>query len=172
MYKFRGMKGRIQEVRSSFTKDLNQVPDIFLNIIQPGMLSNERIGYVRVKPTSRSVESNKPCWYKILEPKDHKSRDSIGSILANVYLLKSDQVNMPRTHSRNYHSYPVKIYCFIYGGYELDPETPSEEIRARAEVRFNDLGPKAQLDKNGSLQDCDFSETSTQNTRHPIFGEN
>ena len=96
----------------------------------------------------------------------------MGSILANIQLLKGDKISIPRTVGRNHDYVPVRLFAFIYAAYELDPENSDSGILARVEVSFSNLGPKFESDGAGGYLNDDFASTAKAATRNPIFGDN
>jgi len=166
LFSFKGTKGAIPDIKANFPKDLNQVPDIFLNVLQNGLRGWSRIGYVRIPVTLKNIESNRPTWYDVQNPHNHESRDPIGILLADVRLLKGPETEAPRATAKHQNDVAIKFFAFVFGCFELDPEVLSDNIHARVEVFFNNLGPK--FSESGE-DSSGFSATSSALTRNPVF---
>lgn len=141
--------------------------------------------------SSPEVESNNPVWYQLKNPFDHSEGNTPGMILSNVQLLSGQQSKIPRPNLKVYDIVKIRLYCFIYACYELEPETESEEVKARIEINFAKLHsmqkvilnfPKiiskiflicfGKTGKNGEFLEDDMSFNSKFSTKNPIFGKN
>jgi hypothetical protein len=70
-------------------------------------------------------------------------------------------MKIPRANFTAYDTVKVKIMCFIYGCYELEPGLKSQDVKAGVEVFFSKLHPS----KNKNLR-----VGSDIATKNPIFG--
>ena len=170
-FKFKGRKTEIKEISTVMPVDRTQIPDIFLNIFSEKFLrGTRRIGYVRIKASASEIDRRSPQWYQIKNPMDHSLGNSTGMVLADVRLLTGKSTKNPRANQPILDNVKVKIFCFIYGCYELEPELESEQVKARVEINFSHISSEQKVGENGELCEDHASVNSVDFTKNPIFG--
>lgn len=75
---------------STLPADQSQIPDIFIDIYTTSGLSNKevRVAYIRLKAVDCISTRSRPTWYRLCSPYNDTGSKNIGSLQANVQLLK------------------------------------------------------------------------------------
>eukprot|EP00340_Litonotus_pictus_P001829 CAMPEP_0170518970 /NCGR_PEP_ID=MMETSP0209-20121228/4535_1 /TAXON_ID=665100 ORGANISM="Litonotus pictus, Strain P1" /NCGR_SAMPLE_ID=MMETSP0209 /ASSEMBLY_ACC=CAM_ASM_000301 /LENGTH=1038 /DNA_ID=CAMNT_0010804725 /DNA_START=78 /DNA_END=3193 /DNA_ORIENTATION=+ len=138
-------------VVQNFPKDLNSVPDIFLNLYTGDGIKEERIGYIRINSEKVLNWDPLPRWlhFNSLDI----TKDSPGSILTNIQFMVDTENTKRIFKQRGINSY-FNLYAHIVSGFELDSKAGIEE----------DAENLIEIDINGKI-----SRTEVKKGRFPFW---
>ena len=117
-----------------FPKDLQQVPDIFINLYT-GLNNSERIGFIRMKAEEVFYRPPIPRWLHF-HPID-MNKDSPGSILCNIQFIH-DNENSKRIFKQKGIMKNYKLFAHIVSAFEIDPKYADDNIETKITVDNSD----------------------------------
>lgn len=121
----------LPSIIQNFPKDINSVPDIFLNLITGDGSKEERIGYIRLKAEKVLNWEALPRWlpFNSLDV----TKDSPGSVLTNLSFMIETENTKRIFKQRGISSY-FNLYAHIVHGFELDSKSGDTEIETLIEI--------------------------------------
>lgn len=116
----------------NFPKDINSVPDIFINLYTGNGSTEERIGYIRLNAEEVNSWDPLPRWlhFNSLDTK----KDSPGSLLTNLQFMV-DNENIKRIVKQKGITSNFILYAHIVNGFEIDSrDTCDSDIETYVEI--------------------------------------
>mmetsp|Transcript_4836 Transcript_4836/g.4022 ORF Transcript_4836/g.4022 Transcript_4836/m.4022 type:complete len:413 (-) Transcript_4836:2465-3703(-) len=148
-YVWKDNQVKIEDIKGQFPVDIQQVPDIFINVYTRTFFGSSRVGYVRIKSTDKRLTENKPKWFPVKNAQNNLDDTKIGLLLINAHLFsgkaKSSRIPKKRNINADFH-----FLAYIYGAYDLCPNEPPEKLKPEVKLKFSseELSTKPKVGKH------------------------
>ena len=140
-YEWKENKIKIDEERcDDLPQDKTQIPDIIISLLTNSNFSKDtfkRVAYLRIPVTSDDISTNKPKWYALKSISNNLDPSVHSYILLNISLRMSvGNQDIPRIPIKRNIKCSFMFAAYLWGGYNLDPESSSDDIQAKVKVRI------------------------------------
>jgi len=140
-YEWKENKIKIEEqICKELPQDKTQIPDIIISLWTNSKFSKEswkRVAYLRIPVTGADITTNKPRWYALKSISNNLDPSVHSYILLNISLRMSvGNQEIPRIPIRRNIKCSFFFAAYLWGGYNLDPESNSDDIQAKIKVRI------------------------------------
>lgn len=130
----------IPEIKCDLPQDKAQIPDIIISLFTNSKFSSKeyhRVAYLRIPVTSADITANKPKWYALKSISNNLDPSVHSYILLNISLrMNVGNQDIPRIPIRRNIKQSFIFASFLYSGFNIDPESRSEDVEANVKVRI------------------------------------
>lgn len=138
-YEWKENKIMLPETKCDLPQDKTQIPDVLISLYTNSKFSKDhkRVAYLRIPVTNTDINSNKPKWYALKSISNNLDPSVHSYLLLNISLrMNIGNQDIPRIPIRRNIKASFLFAAYFYAGYDLDPESNSDDIESVIKVRI------------------------------------
>ena len=152
-YEWKESKIMIKEEKCDLPQDKTQIPDIIVSLFTESKFSSDpkRVAYLRIPVVGADISTNKPKWYALKSISNNLDPSVHSYILLNISLrMNVGNQEVPRIPIRRNIKCDFLFSAYLYAGYNLDPDSNSDDIETTMIVRIAHYTKELKNKKIGS----------------------